>query len=331
MPRPRRGPPRLASAAGHRLTAGRRPPTASSLHAPGGSGRRGRSSSEGYDATDATVRLPRSPAPFPPRSGRGTARRDAPTIAPCSTWPSCPQGAMRRVTVGELDVLLAHTRTGIYATDDRCPHMAAPLSIGELDGCIVACPLHEGRFDLEQRGPGADADDRRPRPRWRLPPDLVVGRPGRQDRPARQEGRGPPAHPRPSASATTRCGSWTARSRSRCRGLRPAAGRCRGSRGVPRLGRRCAVAAHGRTGEVLDPDRRTEPDQATRMVRKRRPAAGTRWGAVPAACSPPHGTRVRWARMRTPSSWPSMASPGGDAAEDGGTPRCPPAMPPTYA
>ncbi len=26
--------------------------------------------------------------------------------------------------------------------------MTAPLSIGELDGCIVACPLHEGRFDL---------------------------------------------------------------------------------------------------------------------------------------------------------------------------------------
>ncbi len=26
--------------------------------------------------------------------------------------------------------------------------MSAPLSIGELDGCVVACPLHEGRFDL---------------------------------------------------------------------------------------------------------------------------------------------------------------------------------------
>jgi nitrite reductase/ring-hydroxylating ferredoxin subunit len=26
--------------------------------------------------------------------------------------------------------------------------MAAPLSVGELTGCVVACPLHEGRFDL---------------------------------------------------------------------------------------------------------------------------------------------------------------------------------------
>ena len=55
---------------------------------------------------------------------------------------------MRRVTRGELDLLLAHTPDGIVATDDRCPHMSAPLSIGELDGCVVACPLHEGRFDL---------------------------------------------------------------------------------------------------------------------------------------------------------------------------------------
>ena len=59
-----------------------------------------------------------------------------------------PEGAMRRVTRGELDILLAHTPAGIVATDDRCPHMSAPLSIGELDGCVVACPLHEGQFDL---------------------------------------------------------------------------------------------------------------------------------------------------------------------------------------
>jgi 3-phenylpropionate/trans-cinnamate dioxygenase ferredoxin component len=59
-----------------------------------------------------------------------------------------PPGTMRRITRGELDILLAHTPAGIVATDDRCPHMSAPLSIGELDGCVVGCPLHEGRFDL---------------------------------------------------------------------------------------------------------------------------------------------------------------------------------------
>src|SRR3954469_18571057 len=64
-----------------------------------------------------------------------------------------PPGTMRRVTRGDLDVLLAHTPDGIVATDDRCPHMSAPLSIGELEGCIVACPLHDGRFDLAGGGP----------------------------------------------------------------------------------------------------------------------------------------------------------------------------------
>ena len=59
-----------------------------------------------------------------------------------------PEGAMQRVTFGDLDVLLAHTPSGVVAVADRCPHMSAPLSLGQLDGCVVACPLHNGRFDL---------------------------------------------------------------------------------------------------------------------------------------------------------------------------------------
>lgn len=64
-----------------------------------------------------------------------------------------PPGAMTRVTFGELDILLAHTSGGLVAVDDRCPHMSAPLSIGDLDGCIVGCPLHSGRFDLASGEP----------------------------------------------------------------------------------------------------------------------------------------------------------------------------------
>ncbi len=74
-------------------------------------------------------------------------------------------GEMRRVTFGDLDVLFARTSNGIVAIDDRCPHMSAPLSLGELDGCLVACPLHSGQFDLATGLPtrmpttgGLDAD-----------------------------------------------------------------------------------------------------------------------------------------------------------------------------
>jgi nitrite reductase/ring-hydroxylating ferredoxin subunit len=59
-----------------------------------------------------------------------------------------PEGSMRRISDGDLDVLVAHTPAGVVAVDDRCPHMSAPLSIGSLEGCVVACPLHEGRFEL---------------------------------------------------------------------------------------------------------------------------------------------------------------------------------------
>ncbi len=59
-----------------------------------------------------------------------------------------PPGRMLRVTHGDLDLLLVHTDLGLVVTDDRCPHMAAPLSVGGLDGCEVDCPLHKGRFDL---------------------------------------------------------------------------------------------------------------------------------------------------------------------------------------
>ena len=86
------------------------------------------------------------PAAFPPRL-QAIGTTDAP-YRPMLELAALPEGSMRRITVGELDLLLAHTERGIFATDDRCPHMSAPLSIGDLDGCIVTCPLHEGRFDL---------------------------------------------------------------------------------------------------------------------------------------------------------------------------------------
>ena len=93
-----------------------------------------------------TTQTPATPAPYPPRlAAPGTS--DAPWEDLLAA-EDLPPGAMRRVTVGELDVLLAHTPAGIVAVADRCPHMSAPLSIGTLDGCIVGCPLHDGRFDL---------------------------------------------------------------------------------------------------------------------------------------------------------------------------------------
>ena len=97
----------------------------------------------GYDGV-----MPLIPAPFPPRLLAPGVKATDPAFSAVLAVAELPPGSMRRVSHGDLDVLLANTERGVFATDDRCPHMSAPLSIGELDGCIVACPLHEGRFDL---------------------------------------------------------------------------------------------------------------------------------------------------------------------------------------
>ena len=108
-----------------------------------------------------------TPAPFPPHLVAAGVDRDDPAFESVLAVSDLPAGTMRRVTRGDLDVLLAHTTAGIVATDDRCPHMSAPLSIGVLEGCVVACPLHEGRFDLASGDPvqmpttgGLDPDGR---------------------------------------------------------------------------------------------------------------------------------------------------------------------------
>ena len=95
--------------------------------------------------------MPMTPAPFRPRL-QAAGTRDAP-FHPALGVADLPPGAMRRVSLGDLDLLLVHTDKGIFVTEDRCPHMSAPLSIGVLDGCIIQCPLHEGRFDLEGGDP----------------------------------------------------------------------------------------------------------------------------------------------------------------------------------
>lgn len=95
-----------------------------------------------------------------------------------------PPGALRRVSFGDTDVLLAATDRGIAAVPDRCPHQAAPLSLGSLAGCLVTCPLHDAVFDLATGEPtvmpttGGLTPDGAPHPGW-----TPAGREPREDRP----------------------------------------------------------------------------------------------------------------------------------------------------
>ena len=97
------------------------------------------------------IQMDQRPAAFPPALV-APGSDGAPFVATIDA-ADLPPGSMRRVTRGDIDILLASTPDGVVAVDDRCPHMSAPLSLGELDDCLIACPLHSGQFDLATGNP----------------------------------------------------------------------------------------------------------------------------------------------------------------------------------
>jgi naphthalene 1,2-dioxygenase system ferredoxin subunit len=59
-----------------------------------------------------------------------------------------PPGAMLHVEIAGRAVALYNVDGTFYATDDACTHRNARLSDGFLEGRVVQCPLHFGRFDV---------------------------------------------------------------------------------------------------------------------------------------------------------------------------------------
>jgi naphthalene 1,2-dioxygenase ferredoxin component len=58
-------------------------------------------------------------------------------------------GSMLSVKVKGRDIAIYRLVSGeLRASDNRCTHEAASLADGWLDGAVIECPLHGGRFDL---------------------------------------------------------------------------------------------------------------------------------------------------------------------------------------
>ena len=66
-----------------------------------------------------------------------------------------PPGEMRIVAAGPLYVGVYNCDGTFRAIEDRCSHDDGPLCEGgwEPDDCVVVCPRHGSRFDLESGRP----------------------------------------------------------------------------------------------------------------------------------------------------------------------------------
>jgi 3-phenylpropionate/trans-cinnamate dioxygenase ferredoxin subunit len=59
-----------------------------------------------------------------------------------------PIGSMKNFEFEGNEYLVANIEGNFYAVDNRCSHLRAPLSSGELNGRIVVCPKHHNSFDI---------------------------------------------------------------------------------------------------------------------------------------------------------------------------------------
>ena len=52
------------------------------------------------------------------------------------------------VQLGDDNILICHTETGVYAVEDKCSHADIPLCGGQIIGNFITCPVHGAVFDL---------------------------------------------------------------------------------------------------------------------------------------------------------------------------------------
>ncbi len=59
-----------------------------------------------------------------------------------------PPGNMKHVELDGKEIVVSNVNGKFYAMDDRCGHMNARLSNGNINQNIVTCPFHAAKFDI---------------------------------------------------------------------------------------------------------------------------------------------------------------------------------------
>jgi nitrite reductase/ring-hydroxylating ferredoxin subunit len=60
-----------------------------------------------------------------------------------------PIGEVRRVAVANLAVAVYNLDGDFYVTDDACTHGPGQMSEGFVDGDVIECNFHQGRFNIK--------------------------------------------------------------------------------------------------------------------------------------------------------------------------------------
>lgn len=59
-----------------------------------------------------------------------------------------PEGEVIKVEHGDLELAVYHVKGAFYVTDDACTHGPGELSEGYLEGHVIECDFHQGKFDI---------------------------------------------------------------------------------------------------------------------------------------------------------------------------------------
>ena len=77
-------------------------------------------------------------------------RRGEPQVAEVAVCAlsELPPGSVTAAEIEGQRVCVANVHGEVFAVQDKCPHLFAPLSVGALKGSHIVCPWHDSEFDM---------------------------------------------------------------------------------------------------------------------------------------------------------------------------------------
>jgi nitrite reductase/ring-hydroxylating ferredoxin subunit len=70
------------------------------------------------------------------------------SYVPVMPLAEVPVGSMKTSVIDGREIVLCHTREGLFALDNICTHAHARMCEGRLRATRLVCPLHGASFDI---------------------------------------------------------------------------------------------------------------------------------------------------------------------------------------